>query len=98
MMSEDAEGANLLAGSSEVTVPTVDAVTLDVTLSSTLAARAPTPPRDPMLVLGEQLIHEYGLKERPEVLLRVSRNGHEIIVASPELQADRECVMTAIGR
>jgi hypothetical protein len=51
-----------------------------------------------MMVLGEQLILEYGAKARPEVLLRVSRNGHELIVASPEFQADKEVAITAIGR
>lgn len=59
---------------------------------------AAPPARDTMMVLGEQLILEYGAKARPEVLLRVSRNGHELIVASPEFQADKEVAITAIGR
>ena len=51
-----------------------------------------------MLDLGEQLSIEYKTKTRPEVLLRVSRNGGEMIVASDEFKADKEIAMTAIER
>jgi len=55
-------------------------------------------PKDSMFDLGERLSVEYKAKARPEVLLRVSRNGGELIVASDEFKADKEIAMTAIER
>ena len=87
--------AELVRGSEANSKPTDDAPAAPVVAPAIPLKKQP---RDPMLDLGEQLSIEYKTKTRPEVLLRVSRNGGEIIVASDEFKADKEIAMTAIER